>query len=183
MEVDEFIQYRNCHKKAENQYRKECTEFKKLSEELERVKLICLLRSYGVFVYKVLGQKFWFENIKDVGPRLRNYEEVTNNILEQYDSIDEYGKQQIINDETMLIVKFKEFEDKVIKILESKEVVDKEIRGMKNNYNNEIKDLQKRERDFRSEIKRINKEKKDIYINYEKTTLQQNSNEILIIFI
>ena len=176
MEDDEFIQYRNCHEKAENQYRKECTEFKKLSEELERtVKLICLLRSYGVFVYKVLGQKFWFENIKDVDPRLRNYEEVANNILEQYDSIDEYGKQQIINDETMLIVKFKEFEDKVIKILESKEIVDKEITGMKNNYNNEIEDLQKREKDFRNEIKRINKEKKDIYTNYEKTAPQQNS--------
>ena len=176
MEDDEFIQYRNCHEKAENQYRKECTEFKKLSEELERtVKLICLLRSYGVFVYRVLGQKFWFANIKDVDPRLRNYEEVANNILEQYDSIDEYGKQQIINDETMLIVKFKEFEDKVIKILESKEIVDKEITGMKNNYNNEIEDLQKREKDFRNEIKRINKEKKDIYLNYEKTAPQQNS--------
>ena len=98
MEDDEFIQYKNFHEKAENQYRKECIEFKKLSEELERtVKLICLLRSYGVFVYKVLGQKFWFENVKDVDPRLRNYEEVANNILEKYDSMDENGKQQIIN--------------------------------------------------------------------------------------
>ena len=93
--------------------------------------MIVLLRSYGAFVYKVLGQKFWFENIKEVDPRLRNYEEVANNILEQYDSISEYGKQQIINDESLLIVKFKEFEDKVIKTLESKEIVDKEIMILK----------------------------------------------------
>ena len=176
LEDDEFIKFRNFHEKAESLYRKECSEYKKLSEDLERtVKLICLLRSYGIFVYKVLGQKFWFEDIKEVDPRLRNYEEVANNMLEKYDSISEYGKQQIINDETLLIVKFKEFEDKVIKTLESKEIVDKEINGIKKNYNDEIEELQKREKDFRYEVKRINKEKKDLYLNNEKATPQQNA--------
>ena len=176
LEDDEFIKYRNFHEKAESLYRKECSEYKKLSEDLERtVKLICLLRSYGIFVYKVLGQKFWFEDIKDVDPRLRNYEEVANNILDKYDSIDEYGKQQIINDETLLIVKFKEFEDKVIKTLESKEIVDKEMNSIKKTYNNEIEELQKRERDFRYEVKRVNKEKKELSINNEKVTPQQNA--------
>jgi hypothetical protein len=176
LEDDEFIKNKKDHEKAEAIYRKELNENKKLSEDLERtVKLIVLLRSYGAFVYKVLGQKFWFENIKEVDPRLRNYEEVANNILEQYDSISEYGKQQIINDESLLIVKFKEFEDKVIKTLESKEIVDKEINGIKKNNNEEIEELQKREKDFRSEVKRINREKKDLSLNNEKATPQQNS--------
>ena len=176
LEDDEFIRYRNLHEKTENLYRKECSEYKKLSEDLERtVKLICLLRSYGIFVYKVLGQKFWFENIKEVDPRLRNYEEVANNILEKYDSIDENVKQQIINDETLLIVKFKEFEDKVIKILESKEIVDKEITGIKKSYDDEIEELQRRARDFREEVKRVNKEKKELLFNNEKATPQVDS--------
>ena len=176
LEDDEFIKYRNLHEKTENLYRKECSEYKKLSEDLERtVKLICLLRSYGIFVYKVLGQKFWFENIKEVDPRLRNYEEVANNILEKYDSIDENVKQQIINDETLLIVKFKEFEDKVIKILESKEIVDKEITGIKRSYDDEIEELQRRVRDFREEVKRVNREKKELLFNNEKATPQVNT--------
>ena len=176
LEDDEFIKYRNLHEKTENLYRKECSEYKKLSEDLERtVKLICLLRSYGIFVYKVLGQKFWFENIKEVDPRLRNYEEVASNILEKYDSIDENVKQQIINDETLLIVKFKEFEDKVIKILESKEIVDKEITGTKKSYDDEIEELQRRARDFREEVKRVNKEKKELLFNNEKATPQVDS--------
>jgi len=176
LEDDEFIKYRNLHEKTENLYRKECSEYKKLSEDLERtVKLICLLRSYGIFVYKVLGQKFWFENIKEVDPRLRNYEEVANNILEKYDSIDENVKQQIINDETLLIVKFKEFEDKVIKILESKEIVDKEITGIKKSYDDEIEELQRRVRDFREEVKRVNREKKELLFNNEKATPQVNT--------
>ena len=176
LEDDEFIRYRNLHEKTENLYRKECSEYKKLSEDLERtVKLICLLRSYGIFVYKVLGQKFWFENIKEVDPRLRNYEEVANNILEKYDSIDENVKQQIINDETLLIVKFKEFEDKVIKILESKEIVDKEITSLKKSYDDEIEELQRRARDFREEVKRVNKEKKELLFNNEKATPQVDS--------
>ena len=176
LEDDEFIRYRNLHEKTENLYRKECSEYKKLSEDLERtVKLICLLRSYGIFVYKVLGQKFWFEDIKEVDPRLRNYEEVANNILEKYDSIDENVKQQIINDETLLIVKFKEFEDKVIKILESKEIVDKEIASLKKSYDDEIEELQRRARDFREEVKRVNKEKKELLFNNEKATPQVDS--------
>ena len=176
LEDDEFIRYRNLHEKTENLYRKECSEYKKLSEDLERtVKLICLLRSYGIFVYKVLGQKFWFEDIKEVDPRLRNYEEVANNILEKYDSIDENVKQQIINDETLLIVKFKEFEDKVIKILESKEIVDKEITSLKKSYDDEIEELQRRARDFREEVKRVNKEKKELLFNNEKATPQVDS--------
>jgi hypothetical protein len=176
LEDDEFIKYRNLHEKTENLYRKECSEYKKLSEDLERtVKLICLLRSYGIFVYKVLGQKFWFEDIKEVDPRLRNYEEVANNILEKYDSIDENVKQQIINDETLLIVKFKEFEDKVIKILESKEIVDKEITGIKKSYDDEIEELQRRARDFKEEVKRVNKEKKELLFNNEKATPQVDS--------
>ena len=176
LEDDEFIRYRNLHEKTENLYRKECSEYKKLSEDLERtVKLICLLRSYGIFVYKVLGQKFWFENIKEVDPRLRNYEEVANNILEKYDSIDENVKQQIINDETLLIVKFKEFEDKVIKILESKEIVDKEITGIKKSYDDEIEELQRRAKDFREEVKRVNREKKELLFNNEKATPQVDS--------
>ena len=175
-EDDEFIKNRRDHEKAESIYRKELNENKKLSEDLERtVKLISLFRSYGVFVYKVLGLKFWFENIKEIDPRLRNYEEVANNILEQYDSISEYGKQQIINDESLLIVKFKEFEDKVIKTLELKEIIDKEIKGLKKNNGEEIEELEKREKDFRSEVKRINREKKDLYLNNEKATPQQNS--------
>ena len=176
LEDDEFIKYKNYHEKAESLYRKELSENKKLSEDLERtVKLICLLRSYGNFVYKVLGQRFWFEDIKEVDPRLRNYEEVANNILEKYDSLSEYGKQQIINDETLLIVKFKEFEDKVIKNLESKEIVDKEINSIKKTYSDEIEELQKREKDFRNEVKRINKEKKDLSLNNEKVTPQKNA--------
>ena len=175
LEDDEFIKYRNFHEKAESLYRKECTEYKKLSEDLERtVKVICLLRSYGIFVYKVLGQKFWFEDIKEVDPRLRNFEEVANNILEKYDSLNEYGRQQIINDESLLILKFKEFEDKVIKVLESKEIVDKEINGIKKNYDDEIEELQKREKDFRYEVKRINREKKDLCLDNEKSMPQKN---------
>ena len=175
LEDDEFLKFRNFHEKAENIYRRECSEYKKLSEDLERtVKLICLLRSYGIFVYKVLGQKFWFEDIKEVNPRLRNYEEVANNILEKYDSLSECGKQQIINDESLLIVKFREFEDKVIKTLKSKETVDKEINGIKKNYDEEIEELQKRVKDFRYEVKRINREKRDLYLNNEKPVRQKD---------
>jgi myosin heavy subunit len=175
LEDDEYIKYRNLHEQSENIYRKESTEYKKLMEELERtVKSINVLRGYGIFVHKVLGEEFWFSDIKDVDPRIRNYEEVANDILDKYKNILTNGKQDIVNDETLLLLKFKEFEDKVIKDLESKESVDKEINYIKKNYNNEIEDLRKRELDFRNEVKRINREKKDLFLDNKKIAPIQN---------
>ena len=175
LEDDEYVKYRNLHEQTENLYRKESTEFKKLLEELERtVKSINVLRGYGSFVYKVLGYEFWFSDIKEVDPRLRNYEEVANDILNKYKNIFINGKQDIINDESLLLLKFREFEDKVIKDLESKENVDKEINYIKKNYNNELEELKKREIDFRNEVKRVNREKKDLFLDNQKATPQQN---------
>ena len=175
LEDDEYVKYRNLHEQAESIYRKESSEYKKLLEDLERtVKSINVLRGYGTFVYKVLGTEFWFSDIKEVDPRLRNYEEVANNILNKYNNIINNGNQDIINDEALLIIKFKEFEDKVIKDLESKESVDKEITYIKKNYNNEIKELKKREKDFRNEVKRVNREKKDLFLNNQKAMPQQS---------
>ena len=175
LEDDEYVKYRNLHEQAENLYRKESSEFKKLLEELERtVKSINILRGYGIFVYKVLGSEFWFSDIKEADPRLRNYEEVANDILNKYENIFINGKQDIINDESLLLLKFREFEDKVIKDLESKENVDKEINYIKKNYHNEIEELKKRERDIRNEVKRVNREKKDLFLGNQKATPQQN---------
>ena len=175
LEDDEYVKYRNLHEQAESIYRKESSEYKKLLEDLERtVKSINVLRGYGTFVYKVLGTEFWFSDIKEVDPRLRNYEEVANNILNKYNNIINNGNQDIINDEALLIIKFKEFEDKVIKDLESKESVDKEITYIKKNYNNEIEELKKREKDFRKEVKRVNREKKDLFLNNQKAMPQQS---------
>ena len=175
LEDDEYVKYRNLHEQAESIYKKESSEYKKLLEDLERtVKSINVLRGYGTFVYKVLGTEFWFSDIKEVDPRLRNYEEVANNILNKYNNIINNGNQDIINDEALLIIKFKEFEDKVIKDLESKESVDKEITYIKKNYNNEIEELKKREKDFRNEVKRVNREKKDLFLNNQKAMPQQS---------
>ena len=138
------------------------------------MKSINVLRGYGIFVYKVLGSEFWFSNIKEVDPRLRNYEEVANDILNKYENIFTSGRQDLINDESLLLLKFREFEDKVIKDLESKENVDKEISYIKKNFNNEIEELKKRERDFRNEEKRVNREKKDLFKDNQKRTPQQN---------
>lgn len=184
-EDDELIKNRSSHDKAEIIFRKESTENKKLSEELERtVKVICLLKNYGSFVYKVMGQKFWFDGIKDVDPRIRNFEEVGNNIIKKYDSINEYEKQQIQNDESVLILKFKEFEDKVIKILDNKEIVDKEMTGLKKTYHDELQELKKRQIDIKNEAMRINKEKSELFLENEKVAPKaDNETDMYIKFI
>ena len=58
-EEEELVRLKTLHEEKDNLYKKECLENKKLYEELEKtVKMICLLKSYGSFVHRVLNMNF-----------------------------------------------------------------------------------------------------------------------------
>ena len=87
-EEEELQRLKSLHEQKEIIYKREITDYKKLIEDLERtVKLICLLKSYGSFVHKVLRLKFDFDNVPDIDSRERNFEQVSNLILKHYDNL------------------------------------------------------------------------------------------------
>ena len=91
--------------------KKEIADYKKLIEDLERtVKLICLLKSYGSFVHKVLKIKFDFDNVPDIDSRERNFEEVSNKILNHYDNLKNSETINLLDDEKFMFIKFNELE-------------------------------------------------------------------------
>lgn len=177
-EEEELTRLKTLHEEKDNICKKELSDNKKLSEDLERtIKVICLLKSYGSFVHKVLGLPFVFDSIPEMDARERNFEVMSDCILKNYEQIRSLGKATNLDDESMLIMKFTEFEEKVIKILESKQVIDKEITGLQSSYQNEIEELQRREKDCIEEEKRITDEN-NAMINANKKLKTHRSSEV-----
>jgi hypothetical protein len=82
---------------------------------------------------------------------------------------------ELLDDETLLIMKFTEYEDKVIKVLSNQEVIDKEIRYLKSSYDEEIEELKKRVKDCEEEEYRILIEKKNLINSINKLKPHEDS--------
>ena len=74
-----------------------------------------------------------------------------------------------------MILKFTEFEEKVIKILETKQIVDKEFTAIQKSYEDELKELQRREKDCLEEEIRISAENNQMIAANKKLKTQRSS--------
>jgi len=134
----EFIDYKNSKSKKENdlllkirvkheevleKYEKEMQKYKKLNEELERkIKIIYMLKNYGSFIYKILGKTFWLEDLPDINQKNKNYDLISDLIIEKYkllNSREQLNNEEYYFDDGILIIKFKDLEQKVLKSIDS----------------------------------------------------------------
>ncbi len=177
-EEEELQRLKSLHEQKEIIYKKEIADYKKLIEDLERtVKLICLLKSYGSFVHKVLRLKFDFDNVPDIDSRERNFEQVSNIILKHYDNLKNSETIELLDDENFMFMKFNELEERVVKILQRKEILDKESTAETDSYKDEIAELKRRVKDCQIESKQIQNEKDQI-INAINRLKPQKDNEV-----
>ena len=177
-EEEELQRLKSLHEQKEIIYKREITDYKKLIEDLERtVKLICLLKSYGSFVHKVLKIKFDFDNVPDIDARERNFEEVSNKILNHYNNLKNSETINLLDDENFMFIKFNELEEKVVKVLQKKEIIDKEKNYETNSYKEEILELKRRVKDCEIEAKQ-NQNEKDQIINSINKLKPQKDNEV-----
>ena len=177
-EEEELQRLKSLHEQKEIIYKREITDYKKLIEDLERtVKLICLLKSYGSFVHKVLRLKFDFDNVPDIDSRERNFEQVSNIILKHYDNLKNSETIELLDDDNFMFMKFNELEERVVKILQRKEILDKESTTETDSYKDEISELKRRVKDCQIESKQIQNEKDQI-INAINRLKPQKDNEV-----
>ena len=175
-EEEELTRLKSQHEEKDNLCKKELSDNKKLNEDLERtVKIIMLLKSYGSFVHKVLELPFVFDNIPDVDSRERNFESTADVILKNYERMEYSSKPALLDDDTLLILKFTEFEEKVIKILDTKQIVEKEMNAINKQYEDELKELNRRETEFRGEELRIMQEYNQMINEIKKLKKHQAS--------
>ena len=118
-----LLNLRDKHEQALEKYDRELQRYKKLSEDLEKkVKIICLLKNYGAFIYKILGIKFWLNGIPEINQKTKNFEEISDLVIAKYKLLNEKeqaNKEEDYFDDKFLIIKFKELEQRVIQSINS----------------------------------------------------------------
>ena len=118
-----LLKLSDMHEQAMEKYDKEFQKYKKLMEELEkRIKFICMLKNYGYFIYKILGKKFWLDGIPEISHKTKNFEQVSDLIIEKFNLL--YNKEKINNEENyfddgFLIIKFNDLEQKIIQSIKN----------------------------------------------------------------
>ena len=166
LENDTLLKCKEIHEEAKERYYKELAKYKKLNEELEKkIKIISMLKNYGIFVYKLLGMNFWMEGIPDIDQKNKNYEEISDLILDKFDLLsnkdDVFNEQKENFDDTFMIIKFNDFEEKVIQRIKYKEEYFKDL-NKDMNYdeylniiNNNVNNLKMREKKLISEKNKL----------------------------
>ena len=118
-----LLHLRDKYDQVLEKYDKELQRYKKLSEEFEKkVKIICLLKNYGAFIYKILGVNYWLEGVPEINKKTKNYEEIADLVIEKYNILNNKGQannEDDLFDDNFLIIKFKELEQRVIQTIES----------------------------------------------------------------
>ena len=153
-----LLNLRDKHEQALEKYDRELQRYKKLSEDLEKkVKIICLLKNYGAFIYKILGIKFWLNGIPEINQKTKNFEEISDLVIAKYKLLNEKeqaNKEEDYFDDKFLIIKFKELEQRVIQSI--------------NSTGFQIRDLKEKQykeetlRRMNSTITKLNIKKKDV---------------------
>ena len=143
-ENEALANYRERHEQAMEKYEKELQKYKKLSEEFEKkIKYIWILKNYGEFIYKILGMKFWLEGLPEINQKTRNFEIISDLIIEKYNLLN--IKEQKINEEEdffddgFLILKFKELEEKILQAINGKQYQMNQYKEKINNENTLLK--------------------------------------------
>ena len=131
-ENEALLNLRDKHEHALEKYDKELQRYKKLSEELEKkVKIICLLKNYGDFIYKILGVNFWLEGVPQINQKTKNFEQIADLVIEKYSLLnnkEQENNEEDFFDDNFLIIKFKELEQRVIQSIKSNELKIRELK-------------------------------------------------------
>ena len=186
-ENDTLLKCKEIHEQSKERYEKELSKFKKLNEELEKkIKIISLLKNYGIFVYKLMGMKFWMEEIPNMDQKSKNFEEIAELILKIYDSMENRNdlfKEKIENfDDTFITIKFNDFEEKVLQGIKFKENFLKEL-DKEMNYDEYLNLLRKNINNLKKREKELNAEKNKLATNIEKSKNKNQKDENLDIFL
>ena len=176
-----ILKFKEIYEESKERFYKELSLNKKLNEELDkRIKLIYLLKNYGNFVCRLFGKEFWMKDIPELDQKNKNFEDIYRIILEKYDySLEKKNnnKKDEIFDDTFMIIKFKEYEEKFINALKSRNNLIEEY-DIQKKYDKELNKLQKNIDNLKIKERNLILEKNKLIkiINNIKTTKQRDKN-------
>lgn len=146
-------------------------EQKALNKNLESkaeslIKQIVILQAYGSFLHKVFYKPFIFDELKNTNMKGNKFLSLSDKIIALYEESQTKGMFQdikdIVSDDELLMDKYIYYENKVVKIMKEKELLEQELTSTENYYKNTLDHLIYRKEDCEKELSKYNKDKKEI---------------------
>ena len=151
LEEDTYLKYKTLNEEKNAIFSKEKIINKKLNEDLKQIlKLIYRFNDYGNFIYKAANQEYWFKNLPEFDKRSTNIEEVSEIIINKFENV-LYFNDYFSDDESLLIRKFKELEEKIIAALDKRSIMRKDFIVTQKYNEIEINDLKRKIQDNKEE--------------------------------
>ena len=158
---------KNKSKNIETNYLEQKALNKNLESKAESlIKQIVILQAYGSFLHKVFYKPFIFDELKTTNMKGKKFLSLSDKIIALYEESQSKGKfediKDIISDDELLMDKYIYYENKVVKILKEKEILEQELTSTENYYKSTLDHLIYRKEDCEKELKKYNKDRKEI---------------------
>ena len=151
---------------------------KRLEETLERkIKEIYLLKSYGSFLNKIFDKYFIYNDTLQIDSREKNYEKISNKIIEIYEKNKKNDLSENLENEELLMNKYKLLEDKIMLSIKNKEILDKEILRQKKGYEKELNQLKLNLLEYENDYNYVKNERNIVHL--EMKNFRYSENELL----
>lgn len=158
---------KNKSKNIETNYLEQKALNKNLESKAESlIKQIVILQAYGSFLHKVFYKPFIFDELKTTNMKGKKFLSLSDKIIALYEESQSKGKfediKDIISDDELLMDKYIYYENKVVKILKEKEILEQELTSTENYYKSTLDHLIYRKEDCEKELNKYNKDRKEI---------------------
>ena len=155
---------------------------KKLEEKCENIiKNIMILKNYGSFIHKVFKTSFIFDElfkIKLMGEKYINLKEKIISIYENNNSKfsdNEDDIDNLLEDDDRLIQQYNHYEQRLVKILDNQDILDKEVNNMINQNEIELNLMKINLKESKKEYDKFLKDKKNLLSSMKNFKFNNNS--------
>jgi len=174
---------KNKKDQTESKLMDEFSIYKKLMEKCDiMIKTIVLLKSYGSFVHKVFHTDFIYDELSNTKSNYKSDIYLKDKIIAVYEKSknlpESYEEEinSILKYDESLMQQYSQYEEKLVKMLEDKDYIDKEITKLKLDAENQMCYLNKKLKESEKEYNRLNFEQKGILSEmkeYQNNTISE----------
>ena len=155
---------------------------KKLEEKCENIiKNIMKLKNYGSFVHKVFKTSFIFDELSKIKLMGKKFINLKDKILSLYEnnnsrfSDNEDDINNILENDDRLIQQYNHYEQRLVKILDNQDILDKEVNNMINQNEIELNLMKINLKESKKEYDKFLKDKKSLLSNMKNFKFNNNS--------
>ena len=165
------------NEQKEKEVEEEINLRKILEKSLEKqLKDLYIVKGYGEFFHKIVEKPFAYKMTPKLSTRLNNYDRIAKLLINIYETQDKYNMlPKELEDEDIILKKYKLLEDGLLINLKYKQNLGKQIEEDKLYYENELKELKLSLNDYQNDLNYLKNEKNIINKDFSNYIINKDN--------